>query len=430
MKFAFSQLPYRAWIVMATFMLAVLLYVDRVCISVAKDRVAADLALTDQQMGWVFAAFSLGYALFQSPAGWMSDRFGPRIVLSAIVSLWSLFTGLSAFAWSLTSMLVVRFLFGAGEAGAFPGMTRALVAWMPIGERGLTQGINFSGSRIGAAFAYPLLALMIAQFGWRPSFLILMAAGFVWVVLWFLLFRDEPTQATWLPQSEREFILAARNSGAERSASVGALPLASLTMGRMLRSSSLWALSGQYFASNFTFFFCLTWLFPQLKERFDLTGFQAGLYASVPLLFGALGNWVSGIWIDRIYREGAWVRSRRLPAIIGFACSAIGLVGSVWAETPLPTCLWFSLSIFGADMTLAPSWAACMDIGQKHSGVLSGTMNMAGNIGAFITALAFPSLLAWTGSAVPFFYLAASLNLLAIFAWLAVNPTRALEVAS
>jgi ACS family glucarate transporter-like MFS transporter len=198
----------------------------------------------------------------------------------------------------------------------------------------------------------------------------------------------------------------------------------------MLRSSSLWALSGQYFASNFTFFFCLTWLFPQLKERFDLTGFQAGLYASVPLLFGALGNWVSGIWVDRIYREGAWVRSRRLPAIIGFACSAIGLVGSVWAETPLPTCLWFSLSIFGADMTLAPSWAACMDIGKKHSGVLSGTMNMAGNIGAFITALAFPSLLAWTGSAVPFFYLAASLNLLAIFAWLAVNPTRTLEVAS
>jgi len=145
-------------IVLATFMLSVLLYVDRVCISAAKDLIAKDLQFTNAQMGWVFSAFSLGYALLQTPSGWLADRLGPRRVLAMIVAVWSVFTGLTALASSWTTMLLVRFLFGAGEAGAFPGMSRAVYAWIPMKERGLVQGINFSGSRIGAAVTLPLIA--------------------------------------------------------------------------------------------------------------------------------------------------------------------------------------------------------------------------------------------------------------------------------
>ena len=189
-------MPKRYLFVLATFGLSVLLYVDRICISVAEDSVARDLDLTDKQMGWIFSAFTLGYAFCQTPGGYLADRLGPRKVLSLIVALWSLFTGLTAAAFNFVSMFVVRLLFGAGEAGAFPGMARAVYSWIPMRERGLVQGINFSGSRIGAAFALPVIALLIdgvqdgessvlpsflaGGIGWRPTFAALMVIGFFW----------------------------------------------------------------------------------------------------------------------------------------------------------------------------------------------------------------------------------------------------------
>jgi MFS transporter, ACS family, glucarate transporter len=422
--------PLRSLIVGATFLLAVLLYVDRICISVAKSYISTDLELSDTQMGWVFAAFSLGYALFQTPSGWLADRWGPRRVLSLIVMVWSLFTGLTAVASSYLSMLLVRFLFGAGEAGAFPGVARAMVSWIPMKERGLVQGINFSGSRVGAAFAYPVLALMLAEIGWRSTFVVLMVIGFGWAIAWFLCFRDDPTQTRWLPERERGFIKQHLQSNAIPSSSSESTTSQSISWKSVFRSPTVWALCGQYFASNFTFFFCLTWLFPQLKERYALTGLEASLYASVPLLCGAFGNWFAGWWVDNLYKRNRWRVSRRLPAIVGFALSAIGLVGSVSADSALSSSIWFSLSVFGADMTLAPSWSTCMDIGRDHAGTISGTMNMAGNIGSFVTALAFPSMIAWTGSSTPYFYLAALLNVVSIGLWMAVEPTKALCEAS
>jgi ACS family glucarate transporter-like MFS transporter len=189
----------------------------------------------------------------------------------------------------------------------------------------------------------------------------------------------------------------------------------------------MWALCGQYFASNFVFFFALTWFFPQLKSRYALTGVEASLFAAAPLICGALGCWTSGWLVDRLYASGRWVPSRRLPAMLGFLLAAIGIVGSAYVATPLSSSLWFSLCIFGADMTLPPSWSTCVDIGRTRAGVISGTMNMAGNIGSFVTSLAFPYLLKWTGSPMPYFFVAAGLNLLAIGSWTMVNPTRTLD---
>jgi ACS family glucarate transporter-like MFS transporter len=412
----------RWFIVLATFLLSVLLYVDRVCISVAKDSVARDLDLSGKEMGWVFSAFALGYALLQTPSGLLADRLGPRRVLSIIVALWSLFTGLTATVNSLGAMLAVRFLFGAGEAGAFPGMARAIYSWIPMRERGLVQGVNFSGSRVGAAVALPLISWLIAGIGWRMSFVVLMVIGLVWAMVWFVFFRDEPAGAPWLGREEREWILASRQQPRPASASPVTLTRA------ILRSRTVWALCGQYFASNFVFFFGLTWFFPQLMQRYGLTGFEASFFAAAPMLAGALGNWSSGWWVDRLYAVGNWRKSRRLPAMTGFGLAAVGVALSAHAATPLESSVWFSLCIFGSDMTLSPSWSACVDIAGRHAGVVSGAMNMAGNLGSFVTSLAFPYLLGWTGSPLPFFYLAAVFNLAALVGWLSIDPEVGLEV--
>ena len=411
----------RYWMVVGTFLLALLLYIDRICISVAKEPIVQDLNLSDEQMGWVLSVFALGYALFQTPAGILADRLGPRRVLTTVVTFWSLFTALTGAAWNFTSMLVVRLLFGAGEAGAFPGISRAVFSWIPLQERGLVTGINFSGSRLGAAFALPFVAWLILTLGWRMSFVVLGAVGVVWAIVWYLVFRDDPTEHAGLSVTEQDFIRANRQ---QVDPAVAKEPLRA---GSLIGSKNMWLAMGQYFCSNFTFFFCLTWLFPHLKEKYALETLEAGFYASAPLVLGALGNWFGGWWIDRIYRQGNWTLSRRLPAAVGFGLAAIGLVVSVYMQTPLTAIIFLSIAIFGADMTLSPSWSFAVDIGRQHAGAVSGTMNMAGNIGAFITALAFPYMQSWTGSEVPFFFVGAGLNVVAIFLWLFMKPEKQLE---
>jgi len=414
-----SILKGRHWVTVGMFLLALLLYIDRVCISVAKDPIAGDLNLSDKAMGWVLSAFALGYALMQVPSGMMADRYGPRKVLTGIVAFWSGLTALTGAAWNLVSMLTVRFLFGAGEAGAFPGMSRAIYSWMPLQERGLVTGINFSGSRLGAAFALPLVAWLIESYGWRTSFLILGGVGIIWAVGWWSLFRDTPETHPKLSSQEKDYILENRQ---QQDLGLGE----NLSRKELLGSKNMWSAIGQYFCSNFTFFFALTWLFPFLKDKYQLGTMEAGWYAVAPFVAGAIGNWVAGGMIDSIFKKGNWNRSRSLPAIIGFSLAAIGLIASLYMETPLGAVLFLSVAIFGADMTLPPSWALCVDIGKNNSGAVSGTMNMAGNIGSFLTALAFPYLTDWTGSVNYFFYVAAALNVIAIFLWLRVQADKGL----
>jgi len=199
---ALLLVPRRHVFVGGTFLLSVLLYVDRICISAAKEPVVRDLGLSDREMGWVLSAFALGYALFQTPAGWLADRFGPRRILAAVVVFWSLFTGLTAAAASLATLLLYRFLFGAGEAGAYPGCARAVFSWIPMAERGLVQGINFSGSRVGGALALVLMPWMVEALGWRASFVVLSLVGCVWAAGWWLWFRDEPREHPHISREE------------------------------------------------------------------------------------------------------------------------------------------------------------------------------------------------------------------------------------
>jgi len=285
-------------------------------------------------------------------------------------------------------------------------------------ERGIVQGINFSGSRIGAAFAMPLVAWLIHQYGWRLSFVYLGVAGVIFALLWFLFFRDRPEDHPAINRQEKEYILKNRQQQDG--------PVAKISAASLFGSGNMWLAMLQYFGSNFTFFFCLTWLFPHLKKTFELDLVEAGLYASAPLIAGALGNWFSGFLVDRIFKAGRWNLSRKIPAIMGFGLMITGLLGSLLMNHAPGAVAMLSLAIFGADMTLSPSWSFCIDIGKEHSGAVSGTMNMAGNIGSFVTALAFPYLLSWTGTETTFFYAAATLGGISIISWLRMDPEKSI----
>ncbi|MEM9658048.1 MAG: MFS transporter [Planctomycetota bacterium] len=410
----------RYQLVFNTFLLSVLLYIDRICISAAKEDITSELTMNDKSFAWILSAFTLGYALMQVPSGWLADRLGPRKMLAMVILLWSLFTGLTGMATAFAAMLIYRFLFGMAEAGAFPGIARACFGWIPMNERGLVNGVNFSGSRIGGALALFFMPWLIEGLGWRNSFYFLAAIGFVFAACWFAWFRDDPQDKASLSQDELDHILANRQ---QPSSDAGE---SRLPAGTVLSSGNVWLTMFQYFASNFTFSFCIGWAYPYIKERFALTGVQAGLVAAIPLLCGAAGNWTAGALLDRIYRGGNWVLSRRLPAIVGFALATFGISVFVFLENPYVAIFFLSLAIFGADMTISPSWSFCMDIGREHSGVVSGVMNMAGNIGAFVTVLAFPYMKEWAGGAEPYFMLAAVLNFAAVAAWLAMRPDQPL----
>ena len=413
-------------LVIGTFLIALLLYIDRACISVAKGPIVEtffsgeDKETQDKLFGWVLSIFTLGYALAQTPSGIMADRFGPRKVLAGVIGAWSVLTALTGAAFSYVSLLVTRFLFGMGEAGAFPGLARATFSWFPVKERGLVTGINFSASRLGAAAALPLMVWLIESVGWRGAFFTLGAIGVLFAVLWFLLFRDDPLDHPRVGEAEKQHIAEHRQQVAPGAAE-------KLPFSTVLRSSNMRRNMVQYFCSNFTFFFCLGWLYPHIKGTYGLSAGEAGFLAALPLVGGAAGNWFSGWLVDRIYSAGDLVASRRTTAIIGFTLAAIGLLISVHMGTAIGAVAFLTLAVFGADMTLSPSWSFCVDVGGRHAGAVSGTMNMAGNIGSFCTALAFPYLKVWFGSTDPFFYIGAALNVLAVFMWLGMRPDKPLQ---
>lgn len=426
-----SIVPQRFVLVTFTFLISVLMYVDRACIGAAKGSVSDEFGLSNIQWAWVMAAFTLGYALMQTPSGKLADKKGARVVMSGIITVWSILTALTGVAWSFISMVVIRFLFGAGEAGAFPTLSKVVYKWFPVNERGIIQGINFSGSRIGGAVAYPIVVALIALLGWRGSFFIFGAVGLVFAVVWWFYFRNSPEESKFIGEDEKQYILENRQQD-------GAGKKGNLTFIKTLKSKNMLLAMVQYIGSNFTFYFTLTWMFPYLKEAMQSTGTAASFWAMAPLIGGAIGNWVSGFMVDEIYKSGNLTLSRRLPAIIGFSLAAIGVVLMTNATTDINKVLFLTLAIFGADMTLSPSWAFCIDIGKENAGAVSGTMNMAGNLGAFTSILAFGYLAdglinsgvdpkqALAGNDM-FFYVCAALSIVSIVAWLLMNPNKSIK---
>jgi ACS family glucarate transporter-like MFS transporter len=432
MKQASKALPthQRFVLVLLLFLHTVNTYMDRVCISTAKGPMQRDInGLDDQMMGYVFGIFAVGYALFQIPSGWLSDRIGPRRALTIVVIVWSIFTALTGAVTTAIMLLVVRFLFGLGEAGAYPGATRALYSWLPARERGIGQGIFHAGARVGAALSLVVMPWIISLVGWRFTFVANALVGIIWALVWWFWFRDRPQDHRFTNQAEVKHI----EQGLMESQSTDH---AKIPFVQLVTSANVLLAMFQYAASNITFFISITWLRPYMVERW---GENAANLSAIPLLVGAVALWSSGAFVTRLHRLGFPVLSRRLPAMLGFGIGATGLL--LCTQTAAGDSVWlfmvsFSLAIFGVEMTLSPSWSFCMDIGGERSGAVSGSMNMVGNMGAALSAVMFPYFVAHItipviapelNTANSFFAFAAAVNILALLAWIFMNPQRQLK---
>jgi len=391
-------------------------YMDRACIASAVDYIKKDLSISAELMGLVLGIFAVGYALFQVPSGWIADKLGPRKALTIVVSVWSIFTALTGAARSAIQMLVLRFLFGVGEAGAFPGATQAFFRWLPVKDRGLAHGINFSGSRLGAAFSLFLMPWLITQIGWRWTFVVNGLVGIIWAAVWLLWFRDNPKDNPKVNKEELDYIEKGRLS--DFTATVKS------SFAEVFTSLNMSLAMVQYFASNVTFFISLTWLPSYLKNQWPDDP-KAVYFSAAPLIFAAFANWIAGTMVTQLFKRGYHVGSRRITAIVGFSLGVVGLLLATQTDNLYLFVFCFSLATFGVDMTLSPSWAFCNDIGGANSGAVSGSMNMVGNIGAALSAIMFPLFQdEVTGSANRFFVMAACMNFVAVMAWLFMNPNR------
>jgi MFS family permease len=190
--------------------LSTVVYLDRVCISVSGKRIKADLGLSNEQFGWVLGAFALSYALFEIPTGMMGDRLGPKKVLSRVVLWWSGFTALTGLAFNFIYLLVIRFLFGAGEAGAYPNSSIVIARWFPKYETGKAQAFIWAFGRIGGALAPLMVVPMALAFGWRVSFAVMGLIGVAWVLCWWFWFRNEPKDIEGISTEELSEITANR----------------------------------------------------------------------------------------------------------------------------------------------------------------------------------------------------------------------------
>ena len=409
--------------------LAVILYLDRVCISQSQAQISAELGLTKQQMGIVMMMFSLAYAIFEVPGGWLGDRIGPRAVLTRIVVWWSAFTmatGLAVGFWSLTA---IRFLFGVGEAGAFPNLTKAFGNWFTGEDRTRAQSIMWLAARWGGAFT-PLIVVVTLDFmTWRHSFFLFGAVGFVWAGFFYRWFRNTPAEHPGVNQAERATLAGPEAVHASGHAHVNP------PWGSILASRSVWLLSLQYACLSYGFWFYLTWMPTYIREQFGMTQadrYLAAALAALPLFLAGISVWLTGKvtpWL--VARVGSVARVRRGLGAIGCGVACVMLVVATTFDTPVLAMLAMGVSCFGNDMCMPGSWTACMDLGGRFAGTLSGFMNMMGMVGGLLAPYTIPIILDAAGGNwdVPILVIAA-VYFVGTLAWLGIDPVTPLEGAA
>jgi ACS family glucarate transporter-like MFS transporter len=363
----------RYWVIFFAITLGILSYIDRVAISQAAKPISDELGLTKSQMGLVFGAFGISYALFEIPTGWLADWMGPRRVLIRVVLWWSSFTALTGTAWSYGSLWTIRFLFGVGEAGCFPVLTKAFSVWLPQDEKSRAQGLLWSFARWGGAFTPPLVILVFKFVSWRYAFAVFGALGLVWCFFFGRWFRDRPQDHPSVNAAELELLKHAETHGH-----------ADVPWMKLIRSRSVVLLWVQYFCLSFPWYFYVTWLPTYLQEFRHQTPAASARLAIFPLLFGGFGSLLCGLLAPRVARSmGDLTRARRTISVTGFLSAAVFLWISTRIDDPLLGMLMMGVASFANDLTMPCSWNSCMDIGGKYAGTVAGSMNMMGNLAAF-----------------------------------------------
>jgi MFS family permease len=397
-----------------TFLVAFMMYIDRAVVGTATPAIMREFGLNKVSMGWSASAFNWSYALLQVPGGWMADRFGARLVLAGAMAWWSIFTAATGFATGAVSLAATRGLFGAGEAAAFPAASRALGPWLPVEQRAFGQGFQHSGARFGAAVAPALVVGMMTVLTWRDVFYLLGVIGVLGAIVWYAYYRDLPSQHRGVNAAELRLLPAPK--AFEKKPAV--------PWGVILRSRDLWYLSIMYFCYGWVLWLYLTWLPTYLAEARSFTQLRIGISASLPLLAATVTNAAGGWLSDKLtIRWGDRRRGRMRVSVAGFLIAAVALIPGVLARDAGTAMIWLIVALAGLELTVAVSWAICLDIGGNFSGSVSGVMNTFGNLGGAFSAVVVGYLATFLGWTYPFVVSSALCVLAAVLAS-RIDPRR------
>jgi ACS family glucarate transporter-like MFS transporter len=369
----------RLFIVGLMLALVAVAYLDRVCIATAAPAIEHDLGFDAEQMGFVFSAFTFAYALFEMPSGYMADRFGARVTLTRIVLWWSVMTALTGVAAGFASLVVLRFLFGIGEAGVFPTMARVYSRWLPERERGRAFGLAIATGAVAGAITLKVVALLLGVFTWRVCFAIFGSVGLLWVTVFVFYFRDDPGEHEGVSARELSLI---RGPGAAPDVHLET----QVPLGEILRGRAIVPLCVMYTAAIYGWYFHLTWLPTYLREArgFDLA--RAGSLSALPLLGIAAGVFAGG-WTSDHLASRFGPQARRLPGAVGFPLAALTMLAAATTASPVQAA-WLLAAAAGLGAAgVAPAWPVCVEVGGTRAGVVSGAMNMFGNLGGTLCPL-------------------------------------------
>ena len=418
-------------IVGLVFMVYVLMYIDRINISIAAKYIIPEYGLTEVEFGGIFSAFVLGYALAQIPGGWLGDRFGPRKVMTWAILWWSAFTALTAVAGDLFlastiglvgSFAIVRALIGLGEAAAPPNGNRLVANWVAPGERGLAAGITVSGSALGAAFTPPLIVWIMIHWGWREAFYVSGAMGLVVAAIWYVLARDHPGEHARVNDAELRLI-----EGENRERAAGPSGTSPRTPWRQLFGSrDLWFLTIAYGVLGYNAYFYFAWFYLYLVNERGFSLESGGLYTMAPFLTmavaGPIGGWVS----DALGRRfGSRVGRSGLGAVTMLLTGVLVTCGAA-AEDPVVAVVLLSASTGSLLLGAAAFWATTIDLARRHAGTASGMMNMGGNLGGTLS----PSLTPWLAEQFGWssaLYVMGALSIAGAGLWLMIEPARSID---
>jgi sugar phosphate permease len=409
----------RYWVIFFAVTLSIVTYIDRVALSLSRGKVAADLHLSDTQMGAAFGAFALAYSVFEIPSGWMGDKWGPRSVLMRIVVWWSAFTALTGLTWNFISLYVTQLLFGAGEAGCFPNITRAFSNWLPQSERVRSQGIIWLSARWGGAFTPLLVAFLFRFMSWRQAFCAFGILGVIWAVAFYVWFRDDPRDKAGVNAAELDLLKYNAQSGGH-----GSVPWA-----KFAQSRTVWLLCAQYFALSFPWYFLITWAPTFIDERFHVDVNSSMWLKTLPLLMCGIGSMFSGMISAPLTRwTGSIVTTRRILGCTGFLGAALSLVWATTLHQPLIGVLAIGLSAFCNDLVMPTAWGTVMDVAGHYSGTLAGTMNMMGNLGGAVYGPAVGVVLSLTGHNWNWvLFMGAAVYLTGFFMWMVIDPVTPID---
>ena len=395
------------------FFLSIIVYLDRVCISVMGKRIKADLNLSNEQFGWVLGAFALSYALFEIPTGIMGDKFGPRKVLSRVVLWWSFFTAVTGAANGLISLVIIRFLFGAGEAGAYPNTSIVVSRWFPKYETGRAQSFIWAAGRIGGAMA-PLIVVPVAvAFGWRSSFYLMGFIGVIWVLIWFRWFRDSPEQKRSVTQSELQEIQDNRQVRLKDHR---------IPWRKFFRDGNMISLMLMFHFFMYGAYFFSAWLPTYLQEGRHFSEEEMKLFATLPFALGAIGCFAGGFLSDYLVKKKGLKYGRRAVGLVSMGLSSLIVLLAAFTKNNETAAVLLAIGMAFKDFTLPVAFATCIDIGRSRAGLVAGAMNFAGQLGAFFLAIAFGKIVDSTGNYnMPLYFIAIVLFLSSLL-WLRINP--------